>query len=100
MTTPTTSSPTPLSKNAQKDAVRQAFRLAVEQAQNGRDLAFADANATRMQSLSTAGKDRVARRAAQSAYKASVIGIFTAYKAAIMQAHQAEKAALNAINGK
>ena len=99
-----TSSPSPLTKKAEREAAReaarQAFQAAMEQAQNGRDLAFADANATRMQSLQIAGKDRSARKAANDAYRASATGIVTAYKAAIAQARQAYKAALATINGK
>ena len=53
-TVPTISTPNSLTKSAERAAARQAFQQAMEQAQNGRDLAFADANATRMQSLSAA----------------------------------------------
>ncbi len=51
-----------------------------------RDLAFADANATLMQSLQTAGKDRVAKQAARDTYKAAATGIINAYKQAIANA--------------
>ena len=53
-----------------------------------------------MQSLQAAGKDRVARKAAYDAYKASARAIITAYKSAITQARQALKAALASANGK
>ena len=99
-TVPTISTPSPLTKKAEREAARQAFQAAMEQAQNGSDLAFADAKATQMQSLSIAGKDRLARKAANDAYKASVTGIITAYKAAVAQARQELKAAIAAINGK
>jgi len=69
-------------------------------AQNGRDLAFADANATLMQSLQTAGKDKTARQAARDAYKAAATGIINVYRQAIATAQQNYKAALAAIGGK
>jgi len=53
-----------------------------------------------MQSLQTAGKDRVARQAARDTYKAAATGIISAYKQAIANAQQIYKAALAAIGGK
>ena len=95
-TASTISTPNPISKKV----AHQAFLAAMEQAQNGSDLAFADAKATWMQSKSTAGKDRVARKAALDSYRASVTGIVAAYKQAITQAKQELKTALASINGK
>jgi len=77
-----------------------AYRDALTAAQNGRDLAFADANATMMQSLATAGKDKAARKAAHDMYKQQAEGIIAAYKQAVATATAAYKAALAAINGK
>ena len=99
-TAPTTTTPNLILKNAARVVAHQAFTAATEQAQNGSGLAFADANATRMQSILAAGKDRVARKAANGAYKAAVTAITTAYKQAITQAKQELKTALAAINGK
>ncbi len=99
-TASTISTPNPISKNAARAVAHQAFTSAMEQAQNGSDLAFADAKATWMQSKSTAGKDRVARKAALDSYRASVTGIVAAYKQAITQAKQELKTALASINGK
>ena len=99
-TAPTTTTPNSITKSAERQVVHQAFIAAMEQARNGSDLAFADAKATWMQSMSSAGKDLIARKAAKDAYKASVTAITTAYKQAITQAKQARKAALAAINGK
>ncbi len=101
----TTPTPTPghsaTSKNrAAREAARLAFRAALLQAQNGRDLAFADANATLMQSLQTAGKDKVARQAARNVYRSAAMGIITAYKQSVITAQQNYKAALKVINGK
>lgn len=95
-TAPTTSTPNPISKKV----VHQAFLAAMEQAQNGSDLAFADAKATLMLSISGAGKDRIARKAAHDAYKTAVTAITSAYKQAITQARQAYKAALVSKTGK
>ena len=88
------------SRKAARDAARATYQAALAEAQNGRDLAFADANATLMQSLQTAGKDRVARQAARDTYKAAATGIINAYKQAIANAQQIYKAALAAIGGK
>ena len=99
-TASTISTPNPISKNASRAVAHQAFTSAMEQAQNGSDLAFADAKATWMQSKSTAGKDRVARKAALDAYRVSVAGIVAVYKQAITQAKQELKTALASINGK
>ena len=88
----------PNTKNrAARAAARAIFRAALLSAQNGRDLAFADANATMMQSLQTAGNNKVARQAARSVYKAAATGIITAYKQAIATAEQNYKAAIAAI---
>ena len=83
-----------------REAARATYQAALTEAQNGRDLAFADANATLLQSLQTAGKDRVARQAARDTYKKAATGIITAYKQSIASAQQIYKAALLAINGK
>lgn len=99
-TVPTVSTPSPLTKKAEKEAAKGAYEQSMEQAQNGRDLAFADANATKMQSLSIAGKDRDARKAAFDAYKASAIGIITVYKQAVAQARQAYKTVVDSLKGK
>ena len=98
MSTPTP--PIPLSKSSAKAAAHQAFLQAQEQAQNGSDLAFADAKATFMQAIATAGKDRIAKKTARDAYKVSTTQIVAAYKAAIAEARQAFKVALASINGK
>ena len=87
-------------KKAAQDAAREVFSASIKQAQNGRDLAFADANANRMQSLQTAGKDKVARLAANLAYKAAANGIVTAFKQAIQTAKDNLKTTLQGINGK
>jgi hypothetical protein len=88
------------SRKAARDAARATYQAALLEAQNGRDLAFADANATLMQSLQTAGKDRAAKQAARETYKAAATGIISAYKQAIANAQQIYKAALAAIGGK
>lgn len=75
------------------------YLAALTQAQNGRDLAFADANANLLQSLQVAGKDKVARLAARAANKVSAIGIATAFKQAIQTAISNYKTALAAIKG-
>ena len=72
----------------------------MQAAQDGRDLAFADANATLMQALQSAGKDSAARKAAHAAYKSEATGIISAYKQAIAQAKATYKAALQSIYGK
>jgi len=100
VTAPTTSAPNSNAKSAERQVAHQAFLAAMEQARNGSDLAFADAKATWMQSMSAAGKDRIARKAAHDAYKAAITAITTAYKQALTQAKQAQKAALATINGK
>ena len=87
-------------RKAAREAARATYQAAMTEAQDGRDLAFADANATLMQSLQTAGKDKVARQAARDTYKAAATGIITAYKQAILSAQQIYKAALAAIGGK
>jgi hypothetical protein len=99
----TTSAPSPISTNSKKEAraaARSAYNDAMEQAQNGRDLAFADANATLMQALSTAGKDKFARKAANESYRLSAQSIVRAYKQAIAQAKQTFKATVAALSGK
>ena len=86
------------SKNrAARDAARALYRAALFSAQNGRDLAFADANATLMQSLQTAGTDKVARKAAQAVYRSAAQGIIKAYKQSIATALQNYKAAIAAL---
>ena len=80
-----------------RQAARSALNVALSQARNGRDLAFADAGATLMQSLQAAGKDRVAKQSAHLVYKMAATGIITAYKQAVVLATQNFKAALAAI---
>lgn len=87
-------------KKAAQEAARAAYAASVKEAQNGRDLAFADANANLMQSLQTAGKDKVARLAARSAYRTAANGIVTAFKQAIQTAKDNLKTTLQGINGK
>ncbi|MEJ0014403.1 MAG: hypothetical protein WDN07_02240 [Actinomycetota bacterium] len=99
-TTPNPTTPSPTTKRVEREAARAAYRASIEQAENGRDLAFADANATLMQSLSTAGKDRDVRKAAHNTYKVSATGIVTIYKQSIAQALLAYKAALALIKEK
>ena len=94
------SSSTEAGKKVAQDAAREVYAASVKQAQNGRDLAFADANANLMQSLQTAGKDKVARLAARAAYKAAANGIVTAFKQAIQTAKDNLKTTLQGINGK
>ena len=98
-------SPRPISsvdanRKLAREAARATYQAALSEAQNGRDLAFADANATLLQSLQTAGKDRVARQAARDTYKKAATGIITAYKQSIASAQQIYKAVLLAISGK
>ena len=81
-------------RNAARAAARTAFSLALKQAQNGRDLALADANANLLQSLQMAGKDKNAKLAAKNDYKLAVKGITSAYKQAVATANQNFKAAL------
>ena len=88
------------SKRAAREAAKAAYRAAMTEAQNGRDLAFADANATMMQALTLAGKDKVARKAARDSYKAEATQIITVYKEAVATAMKDYKSALAAINGK
>ena len=88
---------TPSARRAAKAAALATYRTALMEAQNGRDLAFADANATLVQAMSTAGKDRAARAAARAAYKQAAQGIVTAYRQSIANANAAYKAALQAI---
>ena len=80
-----------------RDAARALFRAALLSAQNGRDLAFADANATLVQSLQTAGGDKVARKAAQVVYRSAAQGIIKAYKQSLAIAQQNYKAAIAAL---
>ena len=87
-------------KRAAQEVARATFAASLKQAQNGRDLAFADANANLLQSLQTAGKDKAARLAAHAAYKAAANGIVTAFKQAVQTAMDALKATLQEINGK
>ena len=67
------------------------------QAQNGRDLALADAQANLTLALQAAGKDKVALKAAHDVYRAAGQGIITAYKQAVATARQNYQAALAAI---
>ena len=97
---PTSVSTSFAAKRAARDAARATYRAAVTAAQNGRDLAFADANATMMQSISMAGKDKAARNAARDVYKTAANGIISAYKQAIASAQADYRTALATINGK
>ena len=97
---PATGSTTNSNMRAAREAAKATYRAAMTQAQNGRDLAFADANATMMQALTLAGKDKVARKAARDSYKAEVTQIITVYKEAVATAMKDYKSALAAINGK
>lgn len=90
----------PAGHRAEKAAARAAFKAALQAVANGRDLAFADARATLLQSLQTAGKDHAAKQAANESYKAAVTQIITAYKQAIATSTESFKAALAALNGK
>lgn len=87
-------------KQAALLAARTEFRNAMTQAQNGRDLAFADANATMLESRTAAGKDKVALKAARDAYRTAAMQIITAYKQAVATAMQDYKAAIAAAKGK
>ena len=80
--------------SAARKAARATYRAALLSAQNGRDLAFADANATLMQS---AGKDQSTVQAARAVYKEAAKGIITAYKQAVVTAQKNYKVALAAI---
>jgi hypothetical protein len=105
ITTRETPEPTPgtaatAAKKVAREAARAEYRSAMLQAQNGRDLAFADANATMMQSLSAAGKDKAARKAAHDTYKLAATGIVAAYKQAIANAMQDYKTAMASATGK
>ncbi len=99
-TTPTTSTPSPSIEKTEREAAHGTYEQSVEQAENGRDLAFADANAILLQSLATAGKDRAARKAAHEVYKTSAIAIVTAYKKSIIEARQAYKTVLASLKEK
>ena len=90
----------PAGHRAEKAAARAAFKAAVQAVANGRDLAFADAKATLLQSLQTAGKDHAAKQAAKESYKAAAMQIITAYKQAIATSTESFKAAIAALNGK
>ena len=79
-----------------RQAARTALNAALLQAQNGRDLAFADADATLMQSLQSAGKGQEAKHAARAVYKLAAISIVTAFKQAVVLANQNFKVALAA----
>jgi hypothetical protein len=70
-------------------AANQAFTSAILSAQQGRDLARADATASLNQALASAGKDGTARKVAWSAYKSAMAVINTAFN----QAHDAAVAA-------
>jgi len=81
-------------------AARTEFRNAMTKAQNGRDLAFADANATMLESLTAAGKDKVALKAAHEVYRASAMQIITAYKQAVASSIKDYRSAIAAAKGK
>ena len=87
-------------RKAARDAARAAWQNALMQAQNGRDLAFADASATLSQALAAAGKDKTVRKAANDEFRVTAKAIIAAYKQAVAQANQAYKAALAAIPNK
>ena len=98
-------SPAPLASRsaahrAEKAAARATFKAALQAAANGRDLAFADAKATLLQSLQTAGKDHTARQAANGIYKAAAMQIITGYKLAVETSTESFKAAIAALSGK
>ena len=98
--TPTTlSTPplTPAAKRAARAAAQATYKAALLEAQNGRDLAFADLNATLVQATSAAGKDRAAKAAARAAYKSGAQGIISAYRQSIANANAIYKAALTAL---
>ncbi len=80
--------------SAARKAARATYRAALLSAQNGRDLAFADANATLMQSE---GKDKATVQAARAVYKEAGKGIITTYKQAVVTAQKNYKVALAAI---
>ena len=90
----------PTGHRAEKAAARAAFKAALQAVANGRDLAFADAKATRTQALQTAGKDHAAIQAAYESYKAAAMQIITAYKQAIATSTESFKAAIAALSGK
>lgn len=90
----------PAGHREEKAAARAAFKAALQAVANGRDLAFADAKATLLQSLQTAGKDHAAKQAAKESYKAAAMQIITAYKQAIATSTESFKAAIAALNGK
>ena len=80
--------------SAARKAARATYRAALLSAQNSRDLAFADANATLMQSE---GKDKATVQAARAVYKEAGKGIITTYKQAVVTAQKNYKVALAAI---
>ena len=85
---------------AEKAAARATYKAALQAAANGRDLAFADAKATLLQSLQTAGKDHTAKQAANGIYKAAAMQIITGYKLAVETSTESFKAAIAALSGK
>ena len=88
---------TPTAKRAVRAAAQATYKAALLEAQNGRDLAFADINATLVQSMSAAGKDRAAKTAARATYKTAAQGIITAYRQSIANANTIYKTALAAL---
>ena len=93
-----TASPlTPAAKRVARAAAQATFKAALLEAQNGRDLAFADINATLVQAMSVAGKDRAAKAAARASYKSDAQGIISAYRQSIANANSIYKAALTAL---
>lgn len=87
-------------RKAARDAARAAWQNSLMQAQNGRDLAFADASATLSQALAAAGNDKTVRKAANDEFRVTAKAIIAAYKQAVAQANQTYKAALAAIPNK
>ena len=88
---------TPAAKRVARAAAKATFKEALLEAQNGRDLAFADINATLVQAMSAAGKDRAAKAAARASYKSAAQGIITAYRQSIANANTIYKTALAAL---
>jgi hypothetical protein len=95
-----TTSPTPNPKStsdAAKKAAHDTYLTAIARAKNGRDLALADAKATLLQSLAASGKDKVARKVAQDAYKASAASIIADFNKSVEVSAQIYRHALAAI---
>lgn len=88
---------TPAAKRAARATAQATYKAALLEAQNGRDLAFADLNATLVQAMTAAGKDRAAKAAARATYKSAAQGIITAYRQSIANANSIYKTALAAL---